>query len=134
MFSYYLIKVIVTNHMMMMTMMNCFLWNGWPTKAAKAYFQSGLLSEILTISNLWNTTRFEHEFRLCSMKLSSSDNQYTTAHYATTLHHYITPYLSNTFATWVEPLNIFIDSLHIIWIFNKSFWISRLFNTTFSCF
>ena len=49
----------------------------------KTYFQSGPLSEILTISNprhaasrIW--TCAEREFRLCWMKLCSSDNHYTT--------------------------------------------------------
>ena len=63
--------------MMMMMMMN------W-MKGIKLYFQPGPLSEILTITNLWHTasriwTCSEPEFRLCWMKLCSSDNHYTMA-------------------------------------------------------
>ena len=61
-----------------------FLWYGWPTKGVYPYFQLGPLSEILTISNLrhavssiWTYT--EPGFRLCWMKLFSSDNHYTMA-------------------------------------------------------
>ena len=47
-------------------------------------FRAGPLSEILTIANLRQaasriSTRAEYEFRLCLMKLCSSDNHYTTA-------------------------------------------------------
>ena len=61
-----------------------FLRNGWPKKGVKSYFQPGLLSEILTIANLWYTanrilTCAEPGFRLCWMKLDSSNNHYTTA-------------------------------------------------------
>ena len=61
-----------------------FLWYGWPTKGVKPYFQPGPLSEILTIANLRHAasriwTCAEPEFRLCWMKLCSSDNHYTTA-------------------------------------------------------
>ena len=60
-----------------------FLWYGWPTKGVKPYFQPGPLSEILTIANLRHAasrtwTCAEPEFRLCWMKLCSSDNHYTT--------------------------------------------------------
>ena len=60
-----------------------FLWYGWPTKGVKPYFQPGPLSEILTIANLRHAasriwTSAEPEFRLCWMKLCSSDNHYTT--------------------------------------------------------
>ena len=34
-----------------------FWWYGWPAKGLQPYFQPGpLLSEILTITNLWHTT------------------------------------------------------------------------------
>ena len=61
-----------------------FLWYGWPTKSAWPYFQPGPLSEILTIANLRHTasriwTCADLEFRLCWIKLYSSDNHYTTA-------------------------------------------------------
>ena len=59
-------------------------WYGWPTEGVYLYFQPGPLSEILTISNLQHATSriwtcAEPEFRLCWMKLCSSDNHYTTA-------------------------------------------------------
>ena len=61
-----------------------FLWYGWPTKGVYTLFQPGPLSEILTIANLRHAasrvwTCAESEFRLCGMKLCSSDNHYTTA-------------------------------------------------------
>ena len=60
-----------------------FLWYGWPTKGVKPYFQPRPLSEILTIANHQHAasstwTCAEPEFRLCWMKLCSSDNHYTT--------------------------------------------------------
>ena len=53
-------------------------------KLSVAFFQLGLLSEILIITNLWYAvsriwTWAEPEFRLWWMKLCSSDNNYTTA-------------------------------------------------------
>ena len=53
-------------------------------KAFTPYFQPRPLSEILTIANLRHAeskvwTHAESEFRLCWMKLCSSDNHYTTA-------------------------------------------------------
>ena len=61
-----------------------FLWYGWQMKGLYPYFQPGPLSEILTISNLQHATSriwtcAEPEFRLCWMKLCSSDNHYTTS-------------------------------------------------------
>ena len=60
-----------------------FLWYGWPMKDDQPYFQPVPLSEILTISNLCDTSRIwtyaEPEFRLCWMKLCSSVNYYITA-------------------------------------------------------
>ena len=69
--------------MMMMMMMNCFCRMIDRQKALMPYFQPGPLSEILTIANLWHAasrvwTCTESEFRLCLMKLCSSDNHYTT--------------------------------------------------------
>ena len=60
------------------------LQNDWPTKGVKSYFQPGPLSEILTIVNLWHAvnkiwTCTEAEFKLCQMKLCSSDNHYNLA-------------------------------------------------------
>ena len=57
-----------------------FLRNSWPTKSIiKFHFQLEPLSEILPIANLrhavssiWNCA--EHNFRLCIMKVCSSDN------------------------------------------------------------
>ena len=59
------------------------LWYDWPTKGIKPYFQPGALSGILNISNLRHAASriwacAEPEFRLCWMKLSSSDNHYST--------------------------------------------------------
>ena len=59
------------------------LWYGRPRKGVQAYFQLGTLSEILTTANLQHTTSriwigTEPEFRLCWMKLSSSDHHTTT--------------------------------------------------------
>ena len=53
-------------------------------KLSVAFFQLGLLSEILIITNLWYAvsriwTWAEPEFRLWWMKLCSSDNNYTIA-------------------------------------------------------
>ena len=61
-----------------------FLQNGWPTKRVKPYFQMGPLWEIFTVANLWHAasriwTCPEPRFRLCWMKLCSSDNHYTMA-------------------------------------------------------
>ena len=70
--------------MMMMTIMNCFLRNGWPTKCIKPYFQPGSLPKILMIANLRHATSrawtcAESEFKLCWLKLYSSDKHCTTA-------------------------------------------------------
>ena len=64
--------------MMMMIMMNCFCGMVDRRKAFMPYFQPEPLSEILTIANLRHTanrvwTCAESEFRLCRMKLCSSD-------------------------------------------------------------
>ena len=55
------------------------LWNGWPTKSFKPYFQLVLLSKVLTIASLryvvsriW--TCAEPEFRLCWRKSCISYN------------------------------------------------------------
>ena len=60
-----------------------FLWYGRPTKGVWAYFQREPLSEILTVANLRHaasriSTCAEPEFRICSMKLNSSDHHTTT--------------------------------------------------------
>ena len=66
-------------------MMNCLIWGlvDW-RKAFTPHFQPESLSEILTIANIWQAARriwtcAESEFRLCWMKLCSSDNHYATA-------------------------------------------------------
>ena len=78
-----------------------FLWYGWPTKSIQPYFQPGPLSEIFTItilrhagSRIW--TSAEPAFRLCWMKLCSSDNHYTTAPPVKTLHdsHFSSKFLT----------------------------------------
>ena len=76
-----------------------FVWYGWPTKGIWPHFQPGPLSEILTIANLWHVaskiwTYTESEFRLCWMKLSSSDDHYTTAPLKTWI--YLHPIASNS--------------------------------------
>ena len=65
-------------------MKNCFCGMVDRRKVFTPYFQSEPLSEILTILNLRHAanrvwTCAESEFRLCCMKLCSSDNHYTTA-------------------------------------------------------
>ena len=60
-----------------------FSWYDWLMKGIKPCFQPGPPSEILTIANLQDTASriwacTEPEFRLCWMKLYSSDNHYTT--------------------------------------------------------
>ena len=62
--------------------MNCFCGMVEQLKAFTPYFQPGPSSEILTIANLRHAgskvwTCAESEFRLCWMKLCSSDNHYT---------------------------------------------------------
>ena len=65
-----------------------FLWYSWHTKWVYLYFQPGPLPEICTIVSIWHATsriwtRVELEFRLSWIKLSSSDNHYTTlSHYS----------------------------------------------------
>ena len=59
-----------------------FLWNSWPTRGTKHYFQPGLLSGILIIRNFWHVasrtwTFTKREFRLCWMTLCSTSNHYT---------------------------------------------------------
>ena len=73
---------------MIMMMINdeLFLRNAWATKGVSPYFQSGILSEILTIANLRHTagkiwTCAETEFKIRWKKLCSSDNRYTRHHY-----------------------------------------------------
>ena len=64
-------------------MINCFVV--WLTDERRlVYFRSDPLPEILTIANLQHAacrtwTSMEPKFRLCWMKLCSSDNHYTTA-------------------------------------------------------
>ena len=60
-----------------------FLRNGWQMKGVKPYFQPEQLSNVLTTINLpqapikiW--TCAEPEFRLCWVKLRSSNNHYIT--------------------------------------------------------
>ena len=65
-----------------------FLWYSWHTKWVYLYFQPGPLPEICTIVSIWHATSriwtcVELEFRLSWIKLSSSDNHYTTlSHYS----------------------------------------------------
>ena len=59
-----------------------FLWYGWPEKGFQLYFQLGLFSKILIITNLQHAASSiwicpEPEFRHCLMKLCGSDNHYT---------------------------------------------------------
>ena len=68
----------------MIMIMNCFCGMNDQWKAFMPYFQPGPLSEILTIANLWHAARSvwtwaKSKFRLCWMKLCSSDNHYTMA-------------------------------------------------------
>ena len=61
-----------------------FLLPGWLTKEVKTYFQTELFPRVLTIivnlhqvvSRIWASA--EPEFRLCWMKMCSSDIHYTT--------------------------------------------------------
>ena len=65
----------------MMMMLNCFVL--WLTDETRlSLFPAGAIVRIVTITNLWHAasriwTCSEPEFRLCWMKLCSSDNHYT---------------------------------------------------------
>ena len=70
--------------MMMKMMMNCFCGMVHRGKAFMTYLKPGPISEINTIADIWHAatrvwTWAESEFRLCWMKLCSSDNHYTIA-------------------------------------------------------
>ena len=66
-----------------------YLWfsrSGWLTNGVNPHFQLRVLSEIPTIANFqhavsWIWTCAETEFRICWIRLFSSDNHYTTAPY-----------------------------------------------------
>lgn len=68
--------------MIMMTIMNFFLWNLWPRKGVQPYFHSEKLSEFSTIANLQHAASIScncvgPDFEHFKMMLSSSDSYYT---------------------------------------------------------
>ena len=67
------------------------LHNGWLTTNIKPWLQSGPLSEIFTMANLWyatirNWTCTEPEFRLWCMKLCSIGNHFIVIPFVLYLH------------------------------------------------
>ena len=109
-----------------------FLWYGWPTKRVYPYFQWDRLSEILTITNLQHAvsriwTWAEPEFRLCWMKVCSSDSHYTSI----VLLKYIDEYkfcildLSSLPTSWIEiraSVNI-LENMYHVWKLYVSLYI-----------
>ena len=96
-----------------------FLWNVWPTKGFKLYFQSGPLSEILNFPNLWRAassvwTCAKLEFRLSWMKLCSTGKHYTTSLFFSLAINIDHRFLLNTYTE-------FLILLHPIWV--RFFWL-----------
>ena len=111
-----------------------FLWYGWLTKRVYPYFQWDRLSEILTITNLQHAvsriwTSAEPEFRLCWMKVCSSDSHYTSI----VLLKYIDEYkfcildLSSLPTSWIEiraSVNI-LENMYHVWKLYVSLYIKK---------
>ena len=105
-----------------MMMMNCFC--GMVDQQKMSYFQPGPLPEILTIANLWIAasriwTYAEPEFRVCWMKLCSSDNHYTLAPQNCFLvllitvnsNSFVSPQQNSSTWDYITPCNLLL-SLH----------------------
>ena len=94
-----------------------FLRNGWPTKGVKPYFQLRPLSVILTIANLQHPASriwayAEPEFRLCWMKLYSSDNLYTKVPQVQLKGHGAPPNEVERSAVWSSNFPIPVNTCH----------------------